>query len=270
MAHSVSAAGVRAIAFSAILVTATPTVAAEPGMQLRDYTAVYKVLRNGKELAAVTVNLSHQQDIWKLHGYSHDTRGFAKFLKIKGEQTTNGHWQNGRFKADRYTFSFNLIGYRKKWQADFDWQNDSVKTTGKWGEAILPMDGGSNDPFSLSLNLSSQLAENPSEILASIIDEDEIEQHVYQVQPREKLDTPLGCINTVPLKRIRENSKRVSLGWYAQNYNLVPVRMWHKNKKGNTLELTIATLQIDGVTVPPGPPCSSQAESGSSVRRPSA
>jgi len=55
--------------------TANPAFALETVTTPQDYTAVHKVLRNGKELAAVTIQLSHQKDVWKLHGFTHDTRG---------------------------------------------------------------------------------------------------------------------------------------------------------------------------------------------------
>ena len=92
---------------------ADPLNTGDPSVYPRAYKAVYQVLRNYKDVARVTVGLSHQHKLWTLHGYTHDTRGMAKFLRIKGAQTTTGTWGNGRFIPDEYEQSFSLIGYKR-------------------------------------------------------------------------------------------------------------------------------------------------------------
>ena len=97
----------------------------------REYSATYQVLHNGNRLANVTVRLSHQDGTWTLHGFTHDTRGLADVLNVRGFQTTTGRWQHGRFYPDNYKFSFSLIGYKSAWHADFDWSSGIVRSSGK-------------------------------------------------------------------------------------------------------------------------------------------
>jgi len=275
MAHFSSAV----VALSAMLagtsVMAAPAAKPEPISTPRDYTAVYKVLRKDKRLAAVTISLSHQQDVWTLYGFSHDPRGLAKFLNIKGMQTTIGTWRDGKFRPDSYAFSFSLIGFRKSWQALFDWQAGNVEIRGKHDTIQLTLDGATTDPFSLGLNLRAQLFDSQSEKSANevninIVDESRIEHHVYRLEPQGRVDTPLGCIDITLVRRVRANSKRVSLGWYARDYQFVPIRIQHKNRRGANLELLLVSLEIDGTPVQPTAACQGQEASGNSVRKPSA
>ena len=238
-----------------LCLTAFPAFALESTAAPQDYTAVYKVLRNGKELAAVTIQLSHQQDLWKLHGFTHDTRGLAKFLNIKGTQTTVGKWLDGQFRPENYSFSFSLAGFRKSWQALFDWQASQVTTRGKRGTLPLQMTEDAIDPLSLSLNLRSELVKNQAQLSARVVEEDKIKNHVYEVTGLETTDTALGCINTTRLQRLRKNPNRISQGWYARNYNFSPIRMQHKSNKGNNLELLITALEIEGKTIEAVAPC---------------
>jgi len=262
MARFSNPAVILVIALLGLSVVSEAYARIEPADVPGDYTAVYKVLRNDKELAAVTISLTHQDDTWRLHGYSHDTRGFAKFLNIKGTQTTTGKWQNGRFRPDNYEFSFSLIGFKSSWRAMFDWQTGIVETRGKRGEHRLPMSGVADDPFSLSLNLRYQLSENLSDaptnmmINARVVDEKEIETQLYRYERQVEVDTGLGCLDTALVRRVRENKKRLSLGWYARDHDFIPVRMQHKNKKGTSLELVIVSLEIHGETIQPTAPCS--------------
>ncbi len=224
-----------------------------------DYTAVYQVLRNDKNIAGVTIRLSHQDDVWTLHGFTHDMHGLADVLNIKGAQTTTGTWQDGRFIPDHYRFSFSLIGYKTAWQANFDWPEEIVTTSSKSGDTQLTLADGAVDPFSLSLNIRSHLAQNQTRMALNIVDEDEIDSHVYEADHRESVDTALGCLQTTRVRRVRENSKRVSMVWYADDYNYVPVLMQHSKKKGNSFRLQIISLDVNGQPIQPGNACSSDS-----------
>jgi hypothetical protein len=231
----------------------------EPALPAHDYTAVYQVLRNEKEVGEVTISLSHQDDIWTLRGHTHDMHGLAKMLKIKGSQTSTGKWIDGRFQPDNFKINFSLIGYKTGWDADFDWSSGVVTTTSKNRDTQLSLTGGATDPFSLSLNIRSILAESQTQMTLNVIDEDVIDSEVYAAEPDESFDSELGCLQTMLVSRIRKNKKRTSLVWYASDYDYVPVKMHHSKKKGTKLELQISSLYFDGQRVKPVDRCSNAA-----------
>ena len=229
--------------------------AGEPTAGPQEYTAVYQVLRKNKNLAEVTVRLSRQDNTWTLHGFTHDMQGLAKALNVKGVQTVSGRWQDGRFLPENYDFAFSLIGYKTSWHADFDWPSGIVTTRSKSGKTQLSLENGAVDPFSLSLNISSYLGDDQSQMEVEVIDEDQIENHLYIADLEESVQTALGCMKTTRVKRVRENSKRTSLAWYANDFNYVPVQMQHFKKEGKGLKLQIISLDIAGQSVLPLGPC---------------
>lgn len=220
-----------------------------------EYSAVYQVRRNDKDVGKVTIGLTHQDDVWSLHGFTHDMRGLAKVLKIKGSQTSTGKWVDGKFQPDDFRIDFSLIGYKTGWNADFDWSSGIVKTTTKDGETQLSLTNGATDPFSLSLNIRSLLTEHETQMALNVIDEDVIDSEVYAAETDESFDSALGCLQTMLVRRIRENKKRSSLVWYASDYDFVPVKMHHSKKKGNKLELQISSLIFNGQEVAPVTSC---------------
>ncbi len=221
----------------------------------QDYTAVYRVLRNDKAVAEVTIRLSHQDNIWTLHGFTHDMQGLADWLNVKGVQTATGRWLDGEFIPDNYKFSFSLLAYKTTWQAVFDWPSGIVTTTSKSGDSQMPLVGGAIDPFSLSLNISSQLANHQSPMVVNIVDEDDIKKHLYEVDREESIDTALGCLAVTRVMRIRKNLKRTSLVWYADDHNYIPVLIRHSKKHGNDFKLKIISLDVGGQPVQPVGPC---------------
>jgi hypothetical protein len=221
----------------------------------QEFTAEYEVSRNGEQVAEVTISLKQQNDNWVLHGFTHDMQGLADVLNVKGSQTVSGQWQDGWFLPRRYDFSFSVIGYKTAWHADFDWAAGTVTTRSKSGKTTLPLTKGALDPFSLFLNTSAYIARNQTTIAVDVIDEDEIKNHVYQASTAESLDTPLGCLQTVRVERIRKNQKRKSTVWYANDHNNIPVLIRHAKKGGNGLSMQITSLELGGQALPAVPNC---------------
>ena len=238
----------------------TASRAAESAAIPPDYTAVYQVLRNNKTLAEVTIQLSHQDGISTMHGYTHSMQGLASILNAKGVQTVTGSWRNGEFMPDHFSFSFSVIGYKSAWEAEFDWPGETVTTRTKNGQFQLPLDARAFDPLSLMLNTSSLLASAQGRMTVNVIDEDVIKNHVYEADHDEPIESNLGCLNTTLVKRIRENSKRTSQVWYANDYDHVPVQIQHfrKNRKGLSME--IKTLEVAGNTIQPVDRCESDKQ----------
>ena len=89
----------------------------------------------------------------------------------------------------------------------------------------------------------------------NVLDEDEIDTHVYQTELVEAFNSNLGCLHTTQVNRIRKNTKRRSQVWYANDYNYIPVLMHHSKKNGTKLELQILSLSLDGEKIMPGDSC---------------
>lgn len=221
----------------------------------REYTAIYDVLRRDENVAKVTISLTRQGELLNLRGFTHDMRGLADLLNVKGEQSVRGTWQDGNFRPDEYTFLFSLIGYKSTWQANYDWPAGKVTTRVKSDEFVLPLASGAVDPLSLFLNTRSYLLAGQTRMELDLIDEDEIEHHLYVAELVEPVDTALGCLETTRVKRIRKNAKRTSLAWYANEHDYIPVMLQHKKKKGNDLTMKLTSLAVDGQPVPPTESC---------------
>ncbi|MGD9021452.1 MAG: DUF3108 domain-containing protein, partial [Lysobacterales bacterium] len=197
-----------------------------------EYTAIYEVLRNDEKVANVTLELSRQGDEWTFHGFTHDMHGLGKVLNVKGKQGVTGKWRDGSFQPEDFTFSFSLVGFRSRWQANFDWIGGSVTTGKKSKKITLPLADGAMDPMSLLLNTGAMLSTGRSEIALEVIDKDEVEKQLYRAHPGEFLDTALGCMKATRVERIRENAKRRSTAWYAEELAYIPLQARHTKKKG--------------------------------------
>ena len=219
------------------------------------FTATYQVLHKNRRLANVTVMLSRNGNNWRLHGYTHDTRGLASLLKVRGTQTTTGWWQEGRFYPEDYQFAFSLIGYKTAWFADFDWATGTVTSKSRKWHKVLPMEGGLVDPLSLSMNIGLRLLDNPHKVAISVLDEDKIDQQFYQQDRDETFDTALGCVKATRVSRVRSHSKRTSIFWYADDYAYLPILIRHAKNDGNDFKLKIISLAVGGKPIQAASKC---------------
>jgi len=245
------------LSFCTLVISGTPLSAATDSLSVapREYTAVYEVLRNDNQVAKVTLELSRSGDNWLYRGYTHDMQGLASVLRVKGEQSVTGIWAAGFFQPSQFEFSFSLAGYRNRWRAEFDWQAGEVITGKKRHKTTLSLANNAMDPISLFLNTGSLLTKSQTQMELDVIDEDEIEHHLYQAEAIEGLETTLGCLATTRVDRIRKNAKRTSRAWYANDLGYIPVMLQHKKQKGKSLTMKMISLIIDGDPVQPSASC---------------
>jgi len=224
----------------------------------REYTAVYNILRNNKTLGQLTVSLSHNNDIWTMHGTIHDVHGLARLLAVKGMQRSTGRWQNDQFKPETYEYSFSVIGHKSGWLAKYDWSGSTIITREKRKELAFPLDDDTTDPLSISLSIRSHLLENTHRFTINVVDRDEVKALTFQTRDEEFTNTALGCFETIYVEHVLEKpSKRQTLGWYAKNLDFVPVRMDYLKKKGTNYGLRLISLDMDGEPTQTGPACQS-------------
>lgn len=210
------------------------------------FEAVYEVTVDGKPRLETIISLSRQDDEWLLQSTSSGTRGLARFLNAKSNESSTGQWQELGFIPSEFRHHSKIAGRKDQWTASFDWDANTVTTLHEDGESVMPVSAGTSDPMSLTLALRAQLEKGLKEFSLEVVDEDEIDHHLYRAADIENLQTPLGCFEVVPLQRVRQNSKRYSSGWYATSLGYFPVQLMHGKKGSKKYQMRITRLVLDG------------------------
>jgi hypothetical protein len=143
-----------------------------------------------------------------------------------------------RLRPDEYSHHRRVAGIDNHWQASFDWQNGEIRIVNDDGEPLLlELPGESIDPLTLKLEMRRRLAEPEPDLRFLMVEEDEIDEQNFRVLPNEWLETSLGCLETVPVEKIRRNSKRYTRAWHAVELANIEVRMEHGKEGGDHLEM---------------------------------
>ena len=220
------------------------------------FDAVYEIRVDGKPRLESRIVLRREGDDWTMSSESKGTKGLARFLNLHSEEHSRGQWRGGQPRTSSFSHHSSVAGVDDRWDASFDWAGQSVATRTEDGDFTLEIAVGTEDPLSLTLALGQALAAGETAITVQVVDEDTIDSHLYRRGDTTFLQTALGCLEVVPLERIRENSSRYSTGWYATELNYVPVRLLHGKRDGKEFEMRVRSLDIDGTPVPVREDCS--------------
>ena len=89
-----------------------------------------------------------------------------------------------------------------------------------------------------------------------MVEEDEIEAQEFRQLKSEWLETALGCLETLPIEKVRKSSKRYTRAWHASAFENIEVRVEHGKTDGHHIEMRITELEFGDSKVRPRPSCS--------------
>jgi hypothetical protein len=246
--------------------------AALDGLRLLPYQARYAIYRNGKLTGKVDVSLERHGERWIIRSEGSGTHGLARILAARDDEDVTGHLREGRFRPDRYQRHTRVAGIDDRWAVEFDWAQRAVSITHDRGDPlVLDMPAtDALDPLSLKLEMRRRLSRpNPQsgpqsdpQLHFQMVEEDKIDEQNFRILDPERMETSLGCLRTVVVEKIRENSKRYTRAWHAPELDFIEVRMEHGKTDGNHLEMRITELTVDGVAVQPSPGCAARQAAG--------
>lgn len=221
------------------------------------FEATYDIYMDGKPRMETRVTFTRDGDRWKIETSGAGTKGLARFLRASSTESASGRIEGQAILPTHFEHETRVAGRTDRWTARFDWDSGSVVTEHEEGTSELPLADGTVDPLGLTLAIQQRLQQQQREWMQAVVEEDEIDRHLYRAAPREKLQTALGCQEAIGVERVRENSKRYSTIWFAPGLEFVTVRMLHGKRGAQEFEMRIRELTLDGQAIAPAADCPS-------------
>lgn len=210
-----------------------PALAATP----EAYKADYEVLRNGRALGEATVRVSAAGNgVWEMHSHTRGTRGVASLAGVEVTERSRFRWTPDAIEAMDYAYSQRAATRSRERSVRVDAGAGSILAVDRGNEARLPYQAGVLDRHILPLAIAGDLARGERGPLRyQVADRGEVDEHVYAIAGRERIDTPKGQVEAVKLERQRANSDRVTTLWMDPGNGYLPVRVV-QSEDGDTLE----------------------------------
>ncbi|MDM3870080.1 DUF3108 domain-containing protein [Porticoccus sp. W117] len=169
----------------------------------------------------------------------------AKHLFFGGiKESSEFSLQDGRIQPTSYQMKRKILGSGRTETAAFDWDNNLVTSTYKGDSNELALTGQELDWLGYQLQISLDLMAGKDELHYQIVRRGQIKDYYFQVVGEEKIDTPMGEINTVKLERVKDPNKRQTTFWMAPKYNYLLVKFHRVENDGDEYSLYLRDLEM--------------------------
>jgi hypothetical protein len=163
-------------------------------------------------------------DVWRLSIYADNVLG--SILEKSSFKVSPA----GKIVSQEYSYEKKILVNKSNLTTLFDWVKKRANTAGnKTGSVILK--GGEFDNLNYQLALRCDLIAGKTEFIYPVVDRNEIDNLEFKIMGEEMLDTKLGKVNTVIVKRVRNNNNRITTLWFAKDKDYVMVKLLQEERK---------------------------------------
>lgn len=221
------------------LLLSSPLVLAD----LQPYEVQYSA-----SMAGIPVNGDATRSFTLLDNGQYLLKSTADLVLVNMKTESQGFMQQP-LRPVRYSYKQGGFGKKRTRSAQFDWDKQTVSSHKNDKHWQLPLKQATFDELSYQAQLRYDLSKGKTELNYQVVDDDELDQFRFSVVAEEMLETPLGTLKTVRVKRLRDNNKRVTEIWFASELNYLPVQL-RQLEKSKEYRLEIKSARLNGQQLP--------------------
>lgn len=191
------------------------------------YTASYSVNRNGDSDSSMIVSL--QRVGAGSFRYSMDTRVKWGIFNAYIEEQSDLAIRNGIVMPESFQLTQRVSLYKRQEVVEFDWI--SMKATGekKRDDFELDIVPGMQDKLSVYLLLADSACRGDYDIDAVVVSGPALKSYDYRFQAIEPLDTVLGRVEAIHIRRGGPDDDKQTDLWHAREARFLPVKMVYRD-----------------------------------------
>ncbi len=165
------------------------------------------------------------------------------------KETSLFDWQQSQPKPKVYQLKQSSVGKKKSELLEFDWTELQVHHQTNKPAGILDIPAGTFDKLTYQLKLRQDLLNGQEPGIYSVAEKRKLKEYGFILLGSEQLDTPVGKLNTVKIKRDRgPNSKRETFLWLAKDWDYLLVKI-EQQEKGKNYEVVMSEGRLGGKAI---------------------
>jgi len=168
----------------------------------------------------------------------------SSLLALK--ETSLFDWQQQQPKPQVYQLKQSSVGKKKDELLEFDWSKLQVHHTTKKPAGTLDIPANAFDKLTYQLKMRLDLLNNKEPSIYTVAEKRKLKEYRFILLGSELLDTPVGKLETVKIKRDRgASSKRQTTLWLAKDWDYLLVKI-EQQEKGKNYEVVMTEGELDG------------------------
>ncbi len=154
-------------------------------------------------------------------------------------------WENNQVVPIRYRYKLSGFLIRDRAEAiDFDWDKGVATGHHEGDRFSLELEEGALDPMGYQLQLHQDIRAGKTEMVYRVVDEGDYDTDRFAVVGEEILHTNRGEIATVKAEKVRDDSKRQTLMWFAPEQEHLLIQLLQVEPDGSRYKITIDKAEI--------------------------
>ncbi len=213
-------------------------------LNLEPFSAVYTARYSGISLEATRTLTRTGDDRWEM---TTEARNFMGRIS----EISRFHIDDGHILSDHYRYQRRVLGSSKQEEQLFDWKQRRTGYYVNRGPDSKPrreiaLDRPLLDRSNYQLMLVHDLRNGAEELSYLIADRGREREYHFERLGRETLSTPQGDIETIKVARVRDDSDRQTVLWFAPELEYLLIKMEHSEEAGSAHTLSLVRIDYIG------------------------
>lgn len=157
--------------------------------------------------------------------------------------------ENGTIIDQHYEYKRSILGIKKTEKLSYDRKSGIAKYKSKKKKRQVTLEDGYLNRLTYQIQLRRDLINGKSPLEYQVISRGRLKTYKFEIQGEETLETPLGNIKTVKVKRIRKDNDRETLLWFAPQWNYLLAQLWQREKGGEDYKIVLQQGSLNGAAL---------------------
>lgn len=144
-----------------------------------------------------------------------------------------------------YSYKRTGLGKNRDQLLSFDWTKNEVSNSATNTSLALEANKKIQDSLSYQLQLRQDLLAGKKAFTYLITNGKKVREYKFEIVGDEVLDTPLGQVTTVKIKRVQTSDNRETYAWFAKDFQYLLVRL-QQEENGSAYTIYISKASLNG------------------------
>lgn len=161
------------------------------------------------------------------------------------EEISRFDWVDGMVQPQKYFYKRRGLGRDRDAELTFNWDEERVINDVQGKSWAMDIRENVQDKLSYQVQLQKDLIAGRNNLVYPIADGGEMKEYRFEIVAEERLNTPMGEVDTVKVMRSRDDDDRVTYAWLAPQWDYLLVRL-EQQEDGDSHTINIDKARVNG------------------------
>lgn len=209
----------------------------------KPFIATYNANYNG-------INISATRSLKATTDQLLELRFEAKSWLANITEFSRFHWSDaGNLTPQQYQYQRKGLGRERQANLTFNWNDNTVVNDVQGKSWSMNLPEVALDKLGYQLQLRNDLINQRPLSSYKVADGGRLKTYKFKNMGSELLNTTIGPLRSTKIERVREDSKRTTQIWLADDWDFLIIKLQQTEKNGKKYEINLTHATVNGQTI---------------------